>query len=200
MSPAANTPGIEVSIVSKSALIVPHLDTCKLFSPNNTGKFSGSKPRALITRSALISNSESFSSIGFLLPLSSGSPSFIFEALTFSTLLVPTNSFGFDSQINSTPSSSAFKTSRADPGMFSLSLLYKHLTELAFCLTEVLTQSIAVSPPPITTISFPSAFKIPLSNNSTLSPRPFLFEAIKNSIAGNIFAKSLPGRLISLAL
>ena len=34
-----------------------------------------------------------------------------------------------------------------------------------------------MSPPPITTTSFPSAFKIPLSNNSTLSPKPFLFEA-----------------------
>ena len=46
-------------------------------------------------------------------------------------------------------------------------------TDFAFCLIEVLTQSIAVSPPPITTISLPSAFKIPLSNNSTSSPRPF---------------------------
>ena len=52
ISPAAKTPGIEVSIVSKSALIVPHLDICKLLSPNNSGKFSGSKPRALITKSA----------------------------------------------------------------------------------------------------------------------------------------------------
>ena len=84
--------------------------------------------------------------------------------------------------------------------MLSLSLLYKHLTELAFCLTDVRTQSIAVSPPPITTTSLPSAFNIPLSNKSTLSPNPFLFDAVKNSIAGKILSKSLPGRLISLGL
>ena len=58
----------------------------------------------------------------------------------------------------------------------------------------------AVSPPPITTISFPSAFKIPLSNNSTLSPKPFLFDAVRNSMAGKIFSKSFPGRFISLGL
>ena len=63
--------------------------------------------------------------------------------------------------INSTPSSIAFPTSLAEPGIFSLSLLYKHLTE-AFCLTAVRTQSIAVSPPPITTTSF-SAFSVPSS-------------------------------------
>ena len=102
--------------------------------------------------------------------------------------------------MNSTPSSSALPTSLADPGIFSLSLLYKHFTDLAFCLTEVLKQSIAVSPPPITTTSLPSAFKVPLSNNSTLSPSPFLFDAVKNSIAGKILLKSLPGRLTSLAL
>ena len=84
--------------------------------------------------------------------------------------------------------------------MLSLSLLYKHLTELAFCLIEVRTQSIAVSPPPITTTSLPSAFNTPLSNNSTLSPNPFLFDAVKNSIAGKILSKSLPGKLISRGL
>ena len=107
---------------------------------------------------------------------------------------------GLDNQTNSTPSSSALATSLAEPGMFSLSLLYKHFTDFAFCLIDVLTQSIAVSPPPITTTSFPSAFKIPLSNKSTLSPKPFLLEAVKNSIAGNMLFKSFPGRSISLAL
>ena len=91
-------------------------------------------------------------------------------------------------------------TSLADPGIFSLSLLYKHLTDFAFCLIDVLTQSIAVSPPPITTTSLPSAFKIPLSNISTLSPKPFLFEAVKKSIAGKILLRSFPGKSISLAL
>ena len=84
--------------------------------------------------------------------------------------------------------------------MFSLSLLYKHLTDFAFCLTDVRTQSIAVSPPPITTTSLPSAFNIPLSKSSTLSPNPFLFEAVKNSIAGKILSKSFPGNSTSLDL
>ena len=91
-------------------------------------------------------------------------------------------------------------TSLDEPGIFSLSLLYKHFTDFAFCLTDVLTQSIAVSPPPITTTSLPSAFKIPLSNNSTLSPKPFLFDAVKNSIAGKILFKSFPGSSTSLDL
>ena len=39
-----------------------------------------------------------------------------------------------------------------------------------------------------------------ISNNSTLSPKPFLFEAVKNSIAGKIFFKLCPGISISLAL
>ena len=73
-------------------------------------------------------------------------------------------------------------------------------TDFAFCLIAVLTQSIAVSPPPMTTISLPSAFKVPLSNNSTLSPRPFLLEAVKYCMAGYIFFKLLPGISISLDL
>ena len=114
--------------------------------------------------------------------------------------MFPSKTFGFDNQINFTPSSSAFVTSLADPGIFALSLLYKQDTDLAFCLTAVLTQSIAVSPPPITTTSLPSAFNTPLSNSLTLSPSPFLLEAVKNFIAGNILFKSDPGVLTSLAL
>ena len=112
----------------------------------------------------------------------------------------PINFFGLESHINSTPSSSALDTSLEEPGIFSRSLRYKHLTDFAFCLIEVLTQSIAVSPPPITTTFLPSAFKVPLSNNSTLSPKPFLFEAVKKSIAGYILPKFFPGISISLAL
>ena len=113
---------------------------------------------------------------------------------------LPKNLFGLVNQTKSTPSSIAFPTSLAEPGMFSLSLLYKHFTDLAFCLTAVLTQSIAVSPPPITTISFPSALSVPLSKRSTLSPSPFLFDAVKKSIAGKIFFKFDPGTSIFLAL
>ena len=57
-----------------------------------------------------------------------------------------------------------------------------------------------MSPPPITTTSLPSAFKVPLSKSFTLSPKPFLFEAVKKSIAGKIFSKFDPGILIPLAL
>ena len=174
--------------------------TCNLSSWNSLGSSSGSNPNAFITRSALISNSEFSFIIGFLLPLSSGSPSSILSTNKLSTLFVPLNSFGLLSQTNSTPSSSALATSLADPGIFTLSLLYKHLTDFASCLIEVLTQSIAVSPPPITTTSLSLAFNVPSSKSSTLSPNPFLFEAVKNSIAGNILLRSFPGRFTSLAL
>ena len=167
---------------------------------NSCGRFSGSKPSALTTKSVFISNSDPETISGFFLPVSSGFPSLILSAINFSTLLSPINSFGLDSQINSTPSSSAFNTSIAEPGIFSLSLLYKHLTDFAFCLTKVLTQSIAVSPPPITVTSLPSVFKFPLSKFSTLSPKPFRFEAVKKSMAGKIFFKLFPGIFISRAL
>ena len=150
--------------------------------------------------SAGILNSEPTCISGLFLPDVSGSPNFILLTSTSDTFLFPINCFGLVNQTNSTPSSSAFPTSLADPGILSLSLLYKHLTDLAFCLIDVLTQSIAVSPPPITTTFFPSAFKIPLSNNSTLSPNPFLLEAVRNSIAGKILSKLCPGTSISLAL
>ena len=47
ISPAAKTPLILVSIVSKSVLIVPHFVTCNSCASNNNGKFSGSNPKAL---------------------------------------------------------------------------------------------------------------------------------------------------------
>ena len=101
--------------------------------------------------SALISYSELGIGSGFFLPEESALVNLIFSTITAEILEPPINFFGLDNQTNSTPSSSAFITSLADPGIFSLSLRYKHFTDFAFCLTAVLTQSIAVSPPPITT-------------------------------------------------
>ena len=101
--------------------------------------------------------------------------------------------------MNSTPSSSALFTSLAEPGIFSLSLRYKHFTDLAFCLTAVRTQSIAVSPPPMTTMSLPFASNSPSSNFLTSSPSPFRLDAVKYSNAG-IMLLVLSPSLISLAL
>ena len=138
--------------------------------------------------------------IGFLLPVKSGSPNFIFCTSTASTFELPRNLFGLESHKNSTPSSIALLTSLADPGIFSLSLLYKHLTEAAFCLIAVRTQSIAVSPPPTTTTFLFSELSVPSSNNLTLSPRPLRFEAVRKSIAGKIFFKLFPSTSTFLAL
>ena len=57
-----------------------------------------------------------------------------------------------------------------------------------------------MSPPPITTTFLSFASKVPLSKLSTLSPNPFLFDVVKNSIAGNMLFKSLPLISISLGL
>ena len=123
MSPAAKTPGRFVCIVFKSILIVPQRETAKSSELKSLGKSSGSKPSAFITISALRLYFEFSITIGFLLPDSSGSPSFIFETSTLSTFCVPINLLGFDNHKNSTPSSIALPTSLADPGIFSLSLL-----------------------------------------------------------------------------
>jgi hypothetical protein len=56
MSPAANTPSIAVIIVFRSTLIVPQLVTASSGAPNIVGTSSGSKPSAMITRSAGSSN------------------------------------------------------------------------------------------------------------------------------------------------
>ena len=145
-------------------------------------------------------NQEFETGSGFFLPDESASPSFILSTSTEEIFDVPINFFGFDNQRNSTPSSSALYTSRAEPGIFSLSLLYKHFTDFAFCLTAVLTHSIPVSPPPMTMVSLFSALSMPLSKFFTLSPKPFRLDAVKNSIAGKIFFKSEPGKLISRGL
>jgi hypothetical protein len=43
----------------------------------------------------------------------------------------------------------------------------------------VRTQSIAVSPPPITTTRLPSAFSSPESNSGTSSPKLLRFDAVR---------------------
>ena len=90
--------------------------------------------------------------------------------LTLSSL--PRKDCGAVSHTNSTPSSSACFTSRCEPGMLALSRRYRHFTDLAPWRTAVRTQSIAVSPPPITTTLLPLAFKTSVSNAGTLSPSP----------------------------
>ena len=52
MSPPANTPGMRVIMVCQSIRTVPQRVTCSSGSPNSAGRSSGSKPSALITRSA----------------------------------------------------------------------------------------------------------------------------------------------------
>ena len=91
----------------------------------------------------------------------------------------PRNASGADSHTNCTPSSSAFFTSRIDPGMLTLSRRYRHATLAAPCRTAVRTQSIAVSPPPITTTRLPAALCWPLSKLGTSSPRPCRLLAVR---------------------
>ena len=63
--------------------------------------------------------------------------------------------------------------------MLFLSLRYKHFTDVAPWRTAVLTQSIAVSPPPTTMTFLLFAFNKPLSKSSTLSFNPTLLLAVK---------------------
>ena len=144
--------------------------------------------------------SEFLIEIGFFLPEESASPNSILVTSTASTWVFPINFFGLESHRNSIPSSIALLTSLAEPGIFSLSRLYKHFTDFAFCLMAVLTQSIAVSPPPTTTIFLFSPFKVPLSKSLTSSPSPLRFDAVKKSIAGKIFFRFFPSISTSLAL
>jgi hypothetical protein len=53
------------------------------------------------------------------------------------------------------------------------------LTLVAPCRTAVRTQSIAVSPPPMTTTRLPSAFNSPEVNSGTSSPKPVRLEAVR---------------------
>ena len=63
--------------------------------------------------------------------------------------------------------------------MLSRSRRYRHFTDAAPWRTAVRTQSIAVSPPPITTTFLPCAFSTPDSNAGTASPRPVRLDAIR---------------------
>ena len=63
--------------------------------------------------------------------------------------------------------------------MFALSRRYRHFTDFAPWRTAVRTQSIAVSPPPITTTSLPAALSSPEVKAGTSSPRPSRFEVVR---------------------
>jgi hypothetical protein len=78
-----------------------------------------------------------------------------------------------------TPSSSALATSRIEPGILALSRRYRQVTDAAPWRTAVRTQSMAVSPPPMTTTSLPAAFSAPDSKSATTSPRPVRLDAIR---------------------
>ena len=67
---------------------------------NNLGKFSGSKPKDLITKSAEILDSDPDFITGFFLPEESGSLNIILLISTSSTLSFPKNLFGFDNHKN----------------------------------------------------------------------------------------------------
>ncbi len=113
-------------------------------------------------------------------PDGSGAPRRMRMARTPSTAEAsPVTALGAASHSNTTPSSSAWETSRMEPGMLARSRRYRQVTDLAPWRTAVRTQSMAVSPPPTTTTSLPPAFSSPDSKASTLSPRPVRLEAIR---------------------
>ena len=133
-------------------------------------------------------------------PVASGMPSRIRCTRTPVTVSSPRNASGWLSHTNSMPSSCAFFTSRIEPGMFAWSRRYRHTTRAAPCRAAVRTQSIAVSPPPITTTRLPAASSAPLSNSGTSSPKPLRLLAVRYSMAGTIPASPLPGPPMSRAL
>ena len=63
--------------------------------------------------------------------------------------------------------------------MLARSRRYRHFTDFAPWRTAVRTQSIAVSPPPITTTFLPLASSAPESNSGTASPSPLRLEAVR---------------------
>ena len=73
-------------IVFKSIFRVPHLDMAKLSHLKSLGRFSGSKPKDLITKSAFNLNSAPSLMTGFFLPDESGDPSSILLTSIDSTL------------------------------------------------------------------------------------------------------------------
>src|SRR5476649_147541 len=179
MSPAANTPSMLVIMWRQSILSVPQPVTSRSGAPIIDGRSSGSKPSAFSTKSASMLMWLLGISCGVWRPDASGMPRWMRTERTWLTLSLPRNPCGADSQTNSTPSSSACFTSRCEPGMLARSRRYRHFTDRAPWRTAVRTQSIAVSPPPITTTCFPAAFSVPCSNSATVSPRPVRLEAVR---------------------
>ena len=121
MSPPANTPGIAVIMVRQSIRTVPQRVTGSSGWPNSVGRSSGSKPSALITRSASTAKLESGTGSGRCRPVASGAPRRMRTARTPSTSPSPKKASGAACQTNSTPSSSAWRTSRIEPGMLARS-------------------------------------------------------------------------------
>ena len=88
ISPAAKTPSKLVCIDFKSIFKCTPLRNTNSLALNNFGKFSGSNPKDLITRSAGILYSDPYSISGLLLPDESGSPNFILFTSTASYFIL----------------------------------------------------------------------------------------------------------------
>ena len=117
MSPAAKTPSMLVIMERKSIISVPQPETCRPGALKSWGIGSGSKPSALITMSASMLKEEPGMIWGACRPEVSGTPRWTLRARMASTLPSPITASGAESQTNSTPSSSAWRTSRWEPGM-----------------------------------------------------------------------------------
>ena len=153
--------------------------------PNSlTNSVSGAWPRAAITVSTEVVNSEPSIGMGRGRPLASGSPSFIFThsilaSLPFSgkkRVGVVRNSIGI-------PSSSTAAVSSAEAGISLRERRYTIFTSSVPRRFAVLAQSTAVFPPPITAVFFPT---------STFSPR---FTARRNLIPSITPGSSSPSTL-----
>ena len=115
-SPMAKTPSIFVLKVASSALIVP----LEVSSSPSKPERSDFCPIAIITLSSSIFSNSPSTGTGFLLPLSSGSPSSMTCSLMPQTLpLSPRISSGLVRNLKVTPSSSASSISRLSAGISS---------------------------------------------------------------------------------
>ena len=120
------------------------------------GEEDGNNPMDTMTISVFKICSDPSIGTGLFLPLSSGSPSFIFIHLTaVNWLFSPINSTGFFKNRNSIPSSSASFISMSAAGICSLSLRYAITTCFAFKRNAVRAESIATFPPPHTITVLP---------------------------------------------
>ena len=139
--------------------IVPQSVTAKSESDRSLRKSSASKPSAFIRKSLAIS------SYSPAIATDSARPSTPVCAKRIFCTRTPCKSSALSSKIEdglrkkrkTTPSSSAFATSRREPGIELRSRRYRHNTDFAPCRCAVRTQSIAVSPPPKTTTLRPRA-------------------------------------------